>query len=56
MAAAWRAERQHGTAALVGDIPHEQLAQFVTTLDSVLARLRTDTWSNADTSGRTTTS
>jgi Transcriptional regulators len=55
MAAAWHAERQQGTAALVGDIPPEQLAQFVSTLDSVLARLRTDTWSNADTSGPTTT-
>ena len=48
MAAAWHAERQQGTAALVGDIPHEQLAQFVTTLDSVLARLRTDTWSKTE--------
>ncbi len=48
LAAAWYAERQGGTAALLGDIPRDQLTQFVTTLDHILARLRTGTWSDAD--------
>lgn len=42
MAAAWHTERQQGTTALLGDIPRRQLAQFVSTLDTVLARLATD--------------
>jgi DNA-binding MarR family transcriptional regulator len=42
MATAWYAERQQGTADLFGDIPHDQLTQFVTTLEQILARLRAD--------------
>lgn len=46
LATAWHAERQQGTAALLGDIPKSQLTQFVATLDRVLSRMRTGDWSD----------
>ena len=46
LATAWQAERQQGTATLLGDIPKNQLMQFVETLDRVLSRMRTGDWSD----------
>jgi DNA-binding MarR family transcriptional regulator len=36
----WRADREHGTAQLLGGIPIDDLAAFSAVLDQVLARLR----------------
>jgi DNA-binding MarR family transcriptional regulator len=42
MAAAWHASRQRGSDALFAGMPRSRLAQFVGTLDTILARLATD--------------
>ena len=39
--AGWGADREHGTAALLGGIPADDLAVFSAVLDQVLTRLRT---------------
>ena len=42
MAAAWHASRQRGSDALFDGMPRNRLAQFVSTLDTILARLAVD--------------